>query len=408
MKVYTGFATVSKDVCNYLARTGNYEVHFLGHNYLGQKLMPGVTFEDNTKLNFTLHGMGREAYCNDIVEPLIKDLKPDIFSTLLDTFMLVPPSANYLNKDFSPAKSIFYYPSDGGKEEKGTGRLPLYCEQILKKFDYSIAMSKFAQKQAKNVHDIDSHYISHGVHTNIYFPLNQQTKDVLKTQLPILYFSVDGHINSTTINAGNKFIIGSVYRNQGRKMADRQIEAFRKFAKDKDDVLFYLHADPLDPAAVFNSFELIKEKGLLNKCVFSGMRFFKGFPVQRMRELYNIMDVFFLSTSGEGFGVPTLEAMSCGIPVIVTDYTTTQQLLIEDGKCGLPVKVAEELIGTYNVPRAVMDTEDACIKLNTLYYDKKLREELGKMGRQKAIELYDYNRVVGPMWDRYLQGILNK
>lgn len=404
----TGFATVSKDVCNYLSSTSKYDMHYVGHNYLGQTLTPGTTFEDNTKLKFTLHGMGREQYCNDIIEPLIKELKPQLFTVLLDTFMLVPPNANYLVKDLSPAKTVFYYPSDGGREEKGTGRLPLYCESILQKFGNSVAMSRFAQRQAEKVHGIKSHYIPHGVWTNIYFPLGQNIKDLLKQNLSGFAVTSTGQLAPANINAKNKFIVGSVYRNQGRKMADRQLKAFAKFAKDKDDVLFYLHSDPTDAAAVFNSIEFIKELGIQNKVLFSGMRYFKGFTVQKMREVYNLMDVFFLSTSGEGFGVPTLEAMSCGVPTIVTDYTTTQELLIEDGKCGEPVRVAEELIGTYNVPRAIMDTDDAAEKLNKLYHDRAYAKKLGEVGRKKAVEFYDYQRIIGPQWDKYFENILNE
>ena len=48
---------------------------------------------------------------------------------------------------------------------------------------------------------------------------------------------------------------------------------------------------------------------------------------QKMAELYNCMDVFVLPTGGEGFGIPTLEAMSCGVPVCVTNYTTAYELI---------------------------------------------------------------------------------
>jgi glycosyltransferase involved in cell wall biosynthesis len=39
------------------------------------------------------------------------------------------------------------------------------------------------------------------------------------------------------------------------------------------------------------------------------------------------MDVFVLPTAGEGFGIPTLEAMSCGVPICVTNYTTSYELI---------------------------------------------------------------------------------
>ena len=49
-----------------------------------------------------------------------------------------------------------------------------------------------------------------------------------------------------------------------------------------------------------------------------------------MAHLYNCMDVFVLPTAGEGFGIPTIEAMSCGVPICVTNYTTGYELIKSD------------------------------------------------------------------------------
>ena len=62
----TGFATMSWNVMNLLSK--KYEGHYLcAHNYAGQLLPPGVTFTDGTKLDFYVHGVGKEQYCKDII-----------------------------------------------------------------------------------------------------------------------------------------------------------------------------------------------------------------------------------------------------------------------------------------------------------------------------------------------------
>ncbi len=54
------------------------------------------------------------------------------------------------------------------------------------------------------------------------------------------------------------------------------------------------------------------------------------------------MDIFLLTTSGEGFGIPTIEALACEVPCVITDFTTTYELLMDDGQCGIPVPICEQ------------------------------------------------------------------
>ena len=371
----TGYSTISTHILNGLSDLGH-KCIYQAHNYLGQTIPPGLTFEDGSKLKFTVMGTGKEPYSQDMLIPRIRQLKPDIFGVLLDTFMLYPWA---LNLDYAPAKSLFYYPSDG---EAG---LPLRCETILRKFNIPVAMSKFAQKQTKDCYGIDVDYIPHAIDTKNYFPLPQKQKEELR------------------INWGfqDKFVVGSVYRNQGRKMSDRMFKAFSIFAKTHPDAILFLHSDPYDQAATFDSIELIKNLKIENRVVWSGMNFFNGFTLKQMNEIYNLMDVFFLSTSGEGFGVPTIEASACKIPTIVTDFTTTQELLVDYKQCGIPVPIVTDITGSWNVERGVMDINKAVEALEIMYNDSKLRRLYGEHGRDKVEKLYSWDVVI-PQWQELL------
>ena len=124
----TGYATISWNICNKLAETGH-TVHFIGHNFIGQPMPPGTKVGEKgneTVFNFWIHGGSPQPYAQDLIMPMIKKYNIDIVGILLDTFMTYPW---LLNLDFSPAKTIFYYPSDGG------GGMPLGCENILKKMN---------------------------------------------------------------------------------------------------------------------------------------------------------------------------------------------------------------------------------------------------------------------------------
>ncbi len=368
----TGYATISWNILNYLAEQGH-ECHYLGHNYIGQQIPPGLKFRDGTEYKFTLHGGSTKPYAQDILTQKIRQLKPDVFGILLDTFMLYPW---FLNLDTAPAKTIMYFPSDGG------GGLPLGCENILKKINCPVAMSKFGQKQVDDVHGLKTNYIPHAINTDDYFPFSKDEKIKLRKNW----------------NLTDKFVVGCVSRNQGRKMLDRMIKAFSIFAKKHSDAILFMHTDPYDVAAPFDLVSLIKRYNLQNRVLFTGMRFFEGFEYKKMNEVYNLMDVFFLSTSGEGFGIPTIEAMACEVPPIITDYTTTQELIMENGQCGISAELSTELTGSWNVERGVMDIYKAVEALETLYNDKELRKKYGKVGREKVLKYYDWN-IIGKQWD---------
>ena len=375
----TGYSTISFNILNKLAEDGH-TVYCLGHNYMGQPIPPGLTLKDGTKFNFWILGGSPKPYAQDLLMPLIKKHKIDVFGILLDTFMTYPW---LLNLDFAPAKTIFYFPSDGG------GGMPIGCENILKKVNCPVAMARFGQRQCKKVYGLDVKYIPHAIDTKIYYPLSPEEKEKCKVK-----FGLQG-----------KYVVGCVQRNQGRKMPDRIIKAFAKFCKDKPDAVLFLHTDPHDIASPFDLFNLIARYNLQNRVIFSGMSFFNGFDYKQMNEVYNAMDVFFMGTSGEGFGIPIIEAAACGIPTVITDYTTTRELLMEDGQCGLPVKLAAELTGSWNVERAIWDDDDAAKQLETLYNDRELGKKLGQVGIEKVDKLYTWKNV-GAQWCKLIKNLV--
>ena len=371
----TGYATISSNIMNGMVDKG-WEVDYMGHNYMGQKLIPPITFEDGRELKFNLHGGGMAQYCQDLIQPRINAWKPDIFGILLDTFMLYP----WLIDMPINTRSLFYYPSDGG------GGLPRDCDRILKKMNKAVCMSRFGQKQAKEVHDLDVDYIPHAVDTKNYFPLGKEDKEKLKAQ-----WGLQG-----------KFVIGSVYRNQGRKMPDLLLKAFAKFAEGKDDVVLLLHTDPNDAAAVFSTPAILNRLGIEHKVRFTGMNFFNGFTYKQMNDVYNVMDVFSLSTSGEGFGVPTIEAQACGVPVVVPDNTTGPELVMEDGQSGLLAKNASEIVGSWDVVRYIVDVDDLAKQLQYMYDNPLQREVFGATGVRKIQEHYNWDKV-NEQWSKLFE-----
>lgn len=403
MKGSPGFSNQTRELCKRLSKDPEFEIVHLGHNYIGKNLKK-VTCEDDEEYNFRILTGTPVPYTQNALPQYLFNEKPDIFFILLDTFMLYPWIFNLPVS----CKSVMYYPSDGE-------RFPKNCENVLRKFTNPIAMAKFGQAQIKNTFNIDSDHIPHAVSTDDFFPQSPQRKAELKARFNI---------------PPNAFVFGDVARNQGRKNMPATIIAFKKFMDLNPDnnAYLFLHTDVNDVAAHSNLAELAKTYGVLDRVRFSGMNFFSGFTHKDMNDIYNVMDVRISTTTGEGFGICTIESLACEVPNIITDYTTTPELLGYEmprwdnnlkkfdwinrkdeemvGKFGLGARVASEVVGTWDVLRGFVDTDNFAQKMTVLYKDEKLRKEMGKNGRIEVRSKYDWDRTVYPMWKQKFKEIV--
>jgi glycosyltransferase involved in cell wall biosynthesis len=95
---------------------------------------------------------------------------------------------------------------------------------------------------------------------------------------------------------------------------------------------------------------------------------------QMISELYQQADVFVSSTRGEAFNLPVIEAMSCGIPAIVTDFGGQTDFV--DSDCGWLVKYKLEKpadIMYEETMWATPDMKDLRAKMREAYNSKKLK-----------------------------------
>jgi glycosyltransferase involved in cell wall biosynthesis len=83
--------------------------------------------------------------------------------------------------------------------------------------------------------------------------------------------------------------------------------------------------------------------------------------------VYNLSDLFVYPTLYEGFGLPALEAMACGIPVITTKVSSLPEIVGEAGIL-VPPNDAEELFRG----------------MKTVLQDEELRLNLARQGTEQA------------------------
>jgi hypothetical protein len=187
-------------------------------------------------------------------------------------------------------------------------------------------------------------------------------------------------------------------------MWPRTLEIFRRFAADKDDVILHLHCDPDDPYACAPNYyyDLRSDIAFLNLTekvsLTKDMSIFTGLSLEQLVQLYQAADVHLLASSGEGFGLPTLQASATGVVPLAPDYTANRELVLGHGET---VNISHFLLNQFGQRYALIDIDDAVSKLEKLYKDRELLACKSQVAREFALS-YDWKRIL-PQWDELLQ-----
>jgi len=306
----------------------------------------------------------------------------------------------------------------------GEPSVPQWGDQI-KAVDYGVAMSRYGQQGLLKDFGVETTYIPHGVDTGLFKPMVAPKYG--KYEKP------------------NAFVVGCVARNQHRKNIPRLIKGFAQFVQKNnlspEECKLLLHMDWNDNMG-WKIEDFSKQYGVFEYLMPPLMGVLdagEALSEEGMAQLYNCMDMFVLPTAGEGFGIPTLEAMSCGIPICATNYTTSYELIkCEDagnedvpmypvgghhrdaspnGRDHLePEDFCERgILLPYKdmwwdtpvraAPQRAICSENAICEAIQYYYDnpdKKLAA--GKAGRKHALEYYSWD-VIGKKWIEWINNI---
>jgi glycosyltransferase involved in cell wall biosynthesis len=104
---------------------------------------------------------------------------------------------------------------------------------------------------------------------------------------------------------------------------------------------------------------------------------------EELARYYARASIFAFPTLDEGFGIPVVEAMSAGIPVLTSN------------RSALP-----EVAGTAALLVNPEDTGEVVEGLRRMAQDSALRQELAQRGRQRA-SLFSWDKAVRETWDVY-------
>ena len=190
----------------------------------------------------------------------------------------------------------------------------------------------------------------------------------------------------------DKLFFGFVARNSVRKGFSHIMRAFAMLPKKvRESSMLYFHTarkeesvSMLGPTRGWDIPLLAVKYNLQGKILLPDERATKwmGYSEEELARTYNALDVYTHASTGEGFGLPILEAMACGLPVIASANTSVPEVV---GDAGILTPCFEEddetLDGfTISSPK-IRPMAEAMLEL---YQNEPLRRKLGRLAQERA------------------------
>jgi glycosyltransferase involved in cell wall biosynthesis len=175
-----------------------------------------------------------------------------------------------------------------------------------------VAMTEFGREKLAQ-EGYDSVVIPHAIDTEVFRPGMRDT------------WRIANHIPD------DLFLISLVGVNDGtppRKAFPQALQAFARFSQRHDRTGLYVHTEPQHPNGI-NVARCAKSLGLEGRVVFPPeYELVNGLlGPEYMAGMYRATDVLSAASMGEGFGVPIIEAMACGTPVIGTKCSSMPEII---------------------------------------------------------------------------------
>lgn len=161
----------------------------------------------------------------------------------------------------------------------------------------------------------------------------------VKTPIQVMPLGIDQARFNPSLNGDpipDIFMFLSVFEWGERKAPELLLQAFNREFKRKEDVVLFIktmnHDPSVDIANQVRELQLDPAGGRI--CLSVNERI----PADQLGRLYRSADCFVLATRGEGWGMPILEAMACGLPVIATGWSGQTEFLTDENAYMLQVR----------------------------------------------------------------------
>ena len=385
----SGVGTQTKYVCEALLDTGRYSILSLGgaikHNdYTPKAVEP---YGDDWRI-IPVDGYGSQ----EMIRSVLRTEKPDVL-----WFMTDPRFWGWLwqiENEVRPLCPIVYY------HVWDNYPTPMYNRNYYISNDAVATISKVTDNiVAEAAPEVMRKYIPHAVDDKIFFPSSlEKIEQFRKESLPD--------------SDQEKVIFFWNNRNARRKQSGTLIFWFKEWLDKNnlhDKAQLIMHTEPKDPHGqdlvhIVEHLELNDRQVLLST---------QKIPPEHLAAMYNMADCTINISDAEGFGLATLESLSCGTPIIV-NMTGGLQEQVTNGKDWFGIGIlpsSKSIIGSQDVPYIYEDRIDKAqfhSALSKIYnIPAAERRKMGMMGRKHVEDNYSF-KGFNESWVNFIDKIVEE
>lgn len=373
----TGQAKVGREIAIGLARRGH-EVGYVGW-FHRPDIFPNLPH--NIQFWWTNNGL----YGADILDNVVMQYQPDVVLTVGDFWNLAWMTDGNRCQTRRQFQWCSYIPVDG---EPLNGGLPPGIIKVVEDIDIPVAYTEYAKAAVlKSVTNQETRNriqtIYHGVDIDLYKPADPAERRILREKFALQ----------------DKFLFLTVCRNQSRKNIPKLFQAWKKFSdmpEFKDKVVLWPHMNFNDPMG-WKIDDLLDEMKMRNQSIMYYQQIAYGqsemhlIPEEELARLYQISDAFVL-LSGEGFGLPTIEAMATKLPCILLNHSASGELGADGRACLINQLYGQTWTGGHLTERPIPDTDATVEAFIKIYRDKQYRDSIASAGYEFARQ-YTWDKV---------------
>lgn len=288
----SGYFNISSPICVGLSAYG-YDVKVLGLNYRGEEhsfpfsIIPMENFPD---VEVAINNMSQIWKPDLIIMAMDINIQVQIFQKIRGLgikYMAICPLEN--------------------------GPLMMSWAMILSQMNKVFFISELGAREAKKVGVESAEHLVVGIDTTIWHTPTLDDRINLRKQMG---FEID------------ETVILTVADNQERKNLWAGMEIVKKYSDSNPSrKMKYVMVARINNPYGYKLQELSNQVGIGDKYI----EFERGMSQRELWVLYACADAFLLPSKAEGLGMPILEAMACGVPVVGTDTGAIHELL-SDGR----------------------------------------------------------------------------